>query len=226
MRFATSSGTMTATASVLLRVSRSVLVGLAFCFLFEGCGSAGTTDTESVFGLRFGTAPAWMEAYCHKAADDLGYPVLCPRALPPLIDIVPCRGPAPAEVLWGKYCSDYVLDALFRGPPGYEGFGVRTVGHLAIWTISTSSGMWHGGFFGCPSTPIRGPFDDISGHKGLWWACPMTSAGANLNSGHVGFEWISADVVYGVSLHGITDVNRRIVRELVAGRLDLVGPES
>jgi tryptophan synthase alpha subunit len=41
----------------------------------------------------------------------------------------------------------------------------------------------------------------------------------------VAFQWFADGVIYGVSVHGITDVNRRIVRELL-DNLDLVGPQS
>ena len=82
-------------------------------------------------------APKWMDAYCHKAADDLGYAVLCPRRLPRVLDIIPCRGPAPAEELWGKYCFDYVLDSLFSGPPGTTARLPRT-GAQVTWRFGRS----------------------------------------------------------------------------------------
>ena len=48
---------------------------------------------------------------------------------------------------------------------------------------------------------------------------------SNLNSGHVAFQWFADGVIYGVSVHGITDVNRRMIRELL-DYLVLVGPRS
>ena len=179
----------------------------------------------TVEGLRLQAPPAWMAGYCHKAANDLGYPVLCPQALPPLVDIVPCRGPAPAEVLWGRYCVDYVLDALFRGPPGYQGPFGNSVGHLALWTVSTSSDFWHGGFFGCPGGGQRRKPERIDEHEGYWWSCPATSGGANLNSGHIGFQWLVGNLVSGMSVHGLTEVNQQMVRELL-GRVEEVRPAS
>jgi hypothetical protein len=41
----------------------------------------------------------------------------------------------------------------------------------------------------------------------------------------VAFQWRADRVIYGVSVHGVTEVNRQIVRELL-GNLDLVGPQS
>jgi hypothetical protein len=176
--------------------------------------------------MRLERAPKWMDGYCHKAANDLGYAVLCPLKLPSLIDIVPCRGPAPEEELWGKFCFDYVLDMLFNGPPGYQGpFPAnRTAGHLALWTIAPSSDMYQGGLFGCPGGGRKQP-GRLRGHSGYWWVCPATGGGANLNSGHVAFQWSAGGLIYGLSVHGITDVNREIVRTLV-DQLDLVGPRS
>ena len=179
-----------------------------------------------VVGLRLEPVPRWMEGYCHKAADDLGYAVLCPVRLPRWYDLLPCRGPAPKNELWGKYCFDYVLDSVFKGPPGYHGpFAAnRRTGHLAIWTIAPSSDMYRGGLFGCPEGGLRQAPVRLRAHSGHWWACPATRV-ANLNSGHVAFQWFAHGLIYGLSVHGITGLNRRIVRELL-DNLDLVGPQS
>lgn len=167
-----------------------------------------------------------MDGYCHKAADDLGYAVLCPRGLPRLLDLIPCRGPAPEEELWGKYCFDYVLDVLFTGPPGYRG-PFRTAprtGHLALWAIGPDSDFYREGqLFGCPGGGDRAQPDRVAGHSGSWWECPATPAGANLNSGHVAFQWRAGRVVYGLSLHRISEINRQFVRVLLE-HVDLVGP--
>jgi hypothetical protein len=214
--------------------TRSVCVvraacALALCALLvvpacRDAPSAGQTEpgnTSSDVFLR--PVPKWMEGYCHRAADDLGFPVLCPRRMPRLIDIVPCKGPAPREELWGKYCYDYVLDALFRGPPGYRGPFGGTAGHLAIWTIGPGSDFHPGeGLFACPGGGLREESERVGGHEGSWWRCPHTTA-ANVNSGHIAFQWRSDDVVYGLSVHGLTGESRRIVRVL-AGQLQLVGP--
>jgi hypothetical protein len=211
------------------------LAALAFCglLLLTACEDRSPTKggTHKSIGtlvadLRLEPVPRWMEGYCHKAADDLGYAVLCPMRLPSRYDLLPCRGPTPKNELWGKYCFDYVLDSVFKGPPGYHGpFAAnRRAGHLAIWTIAPSSDMYQGGLLGCPEGGLRKESARFRGHSGHWWACPATRV-ADLNSGHVAFQWFATGVVYGVSVHGINDVNRRIVRELL-DHLDLVGPQS
>jgi hypothetical protein len=169
--------------------------------------------------------PKWMDGYCHKATDDLRYAVLCPRRLPRVLDIIPCRGPAPAEELWGKYCFDFVLDALFTGPPGYEGpFATnRRTGHLAVWAIGADSDFYpDDGLFACPGGGRREEPELIAGHSGYWWTCPETKA-ANVNSGHVAFQWSMGDVVLGTSVHGMTAENRKLVRELLF-ESELVSP--
>lgn len=176
--------------------------------------------------MRLESPPKWMEGYCHKAADDLGYAVLCPRKLVSPMDIMPCRGPAPRNELWGKYCFDWVLDSLFEGPPRYHGpfYTNRRVGHLAIWSIAPSSDMYQGGLFGCPGGGKRKQAGRLAGHSGHWWDCPASRA-SDLNSGHVAFQWTANGKIYGFSVHGIDRVNAQIVRRL-ATLLDLVRPRS
>jgi hypothetical protein len=117
--------------------------------------------------MQLEPAPRWMEGYCHKAADDLGYGVLCPVRLPSLYDIVPCKGPAPKEEPWGKYCLDYVLDSVSRGrrlPRPIQRYEPRA-GHLAIWTIAPTSDMYQGGLFGCPGGGLRKESARLRGHS-------------------------------------------------------------
>jgi hypothetical protein len=82
--------------------------------------------------------------------------------------------------------------------------------------------MYEGGLFGCPGGGLRGSPAGLLEHAGNWWSCAASRA-ADLNSGHVAFQWSANGVIYGVSVHGNTHVNRRIVRELL-DNLELVGP--
>lgn len=190
--------------------------------LAAGSDEEGPADVASpphaprTASLQLERAPRWLGPYCRKAAADLGYAVLCPRRLPHPIGVIPCRGPAPEEELWGEYCFDYVLDVLFRGPRGYRGpfRADRRTGHLALWTIGPESDFYPDGLFACPGGGRRGPTDRLAGHKGFWWTCSAGEA-ANLNSGHVAFQWAAGDLVYGASIHGSRETDRELVRRLV-----------
>ena len=169
-----------------------------------------------------------MDGYCHKAADVLGYPVVCPRRFPPPLTVIPCGGPDPEAERWTEHCHDYVLDVIFKGPPGYRGpfRAAPRTGHLALWAIGPGSDFYREGqLFGCPGGGGRGQPDRVAGHSGSWWECPATPAGANLNSGHVAFQWRAGRVYYGLSLHRISEVNRQFVRVLLQ-QVDLVEPRA
>ena len=212
-----------------------VAPALAFCLLaLAACEGSSDGEPAATFPkpsessysaeLRFQPTTGWMPGYCRKAANDLGYAVLCPTLLPHPIEIIPCYGPAPEEELWGEYCFDDVLDVLFTGPPGFRGpfrFNRRT-GHMAMWAIGPGSDFYPHGLFACPEGGERKQPDRIAGYGGEWWICPATKT-ANLNSGHVAFQWLTNDVVYEVGVHRVTDVGRQIVRAEIM-TLDLVIP--
>jgi hypothetical protein len=44
-----------------------------------------------------------------------------------------------------------------------------------------------------------------------------------LEQRHVAFQWFADGVIYGVSVHGISPINRRIIRELL-DHLELADP--
>jgi hypothetical protein len=190
-------------------------------------GDVGTPSSEhAAVALPLRKAPAWIDRYCHEAADDLGYPVICPRRLPRPLTIISCEGPDPKSPRWTDHCFDYVLDVLFRGAPGYRGpfWTAPRTGHLAVWAIGPHSQFNRGGqLVGCPGGGRRAQPERLLGNSGFWWECPTSPAGANLNSGHVAFQWRAGGVVYGLSLHRISEVNRQFVRVLLE-HADLVLP--
>jgi hypothetical protein len=203
---------------------RAAVRMLVVCLvLASSCDGGGPADTVSptvpapeAASVRLERSPRWLGPYCGKAVADLGYGVLCPRRLPHPIEIIPCVGPSPEEELWGEYCFDFVLDVLFRGPPGYQGSlapNART-GHLAIWTIGPESDFYPDGLFACPGGGRRGRPDRLAGYDGAWWTCPADAA-ANLNSGHVAFQWAAGQIVHGASVHGSRESDRELVRRLV-----------
>jgi hypothetical protein len=86
------------------------------------------------------------------------------------------------------------------------------------------SWFWWAALFGCPEGGRRKESARLRGHAGHWLACPATRV-TDLNSGHVAFQWLADGLIYGLSVHGITEVNRKIVGELL-DNLDLVGAQS
>jgi hypothetical protein len=95
-----------------------------------------------------------------------------------------------------------------------------------MWVIGPDSQFnRQGQLVGCPGGGEQGSPDRLVGHPGSWWECPDSPSGANLNSGHVAFQWRVGGVAYGLSLHGITEINRGLLRQL-SGTVTLVGPRA
>jgi len=197
-------------------VARRALV-LTLVLLASSCGGGGG-------GVRLVSPPDWMNRYCLKAARSLGYAVLCPTKVPQRPDMTPCRGRAPKNELWDpRDCHQYVLDGLFTGPSSYRGPFGNSVGHLALWTVRKGSDFDTSGLFGCPGGGIRRGDATVAAFKGTWWFCPHRSA--NLQSGHIAFQWLRHGLKYGVSVHRNTATNRRLVESLVQS-VRLVGRGS
>lgn len=195
-----------------------VAIALVLLVLGSSCGAHSRRQE-----VRLVAAPPWMKGYCRKAARDLGYSVLCPTKVPQQPDLVPCRGRAPKLELWDpKDCHQYVLDGLFTGPTAYRGPFGNSVGHFALWTVRRGSDFDTPGLFGCPTRSLRRGRATIQGIHGTWWYCPHRSA--NLNSGHIAFQWEHGGLKYGVSVHGDTATNRRLVEALLH-ELRLVEPQ-
>jgi hypothetical protein len=52
---------------------------------------------------------------------------------------------------------------------------------------------------------------------------PGRSGAANVNGGHIAFQWRVGSLIYGLSAHGMSEVNRRLVAR-VLDQADLVEP--
>lgn len=142
---------------------------LALCafFLLTACENrsptsgvrVGSAEGAMAAPMRLERVPMWMAGYCRKAANDLGYAVLCPRKLPRLIVHRRVQRARSEGGVVGQVLLRLRPDILFRGPPGYHGpFSSNpSAGHLAIWTIAPTSAMYHGGLFAAPEE------DDESG---------------------------------------------------------------
>jgi hypothetical protein len=111
----------------------------------------------------------------------------------------------------------FVLEGNFNGPPGYVGVEGRG-GHL--WFFAALA-LRAGAFLCCGARKTSASFA-VRGHRASWLVYP---SGSELNSGHVVLEWREGGIVYAVSLHGHSELNRRL-DALLAERLQMVAPRS
>jgi len=151
---------------------------------------------------------------CQAGAQALGFPVPCPGLVPfgwaQASQCTPCRG-------------IFVLEGGFPGPPGYVGLETdKGRGHLNVWAVPFRSfGPGKPGYEGCPEGVVDGS-ESVQEATALWITCPT---GSGLDSGHIILQWLSHGVFYAVSLHGQTDLNRRLDLA-IAGHLEMLGPPS
>lgn len=95
-----------------------------------------------------------------------------------------------------------MLEGNFVGPPGYAGSG-EGAGHL--WFLAFRATRSKLGECERPRR-LRGRVV-VVGTRARWLACPP---GSELNSGHVLLEWRLRGVVYAVSVHRVSPLNRRL----------------
>lgn len=154
-----------------------------------------------------------LAASCRRAARIARIPVPCPTLVPvPANSVGGCVGVGSC-VGHGLF----VLEGSFNGPPGYAGAEGRG-GHLWFFGALPSNAReieCCGGRRVAASVSVRG-------HRASWLEYP---SGSTLNSGHVLLEWRESGVVYAVSLHGHSLLNRQLDR-ILAGRLRMVVPGS
>jgi hypothetical protein len=133
---------------------------------------------------------------------------------------VPCPSLLPTGSTLGAACAPchgyFGLTFYFTGPPGYVGVpsseaGQPGSGHLNVWAIpiALNSGP-NGGLVGCAGSKIGRA--RAFGHPAVWMVCPT---GSEIDSGHVVLGWRSRGIAFGVSLHGDTALNRRLVLAVV-----------
>ncbi len=165
---------------------------------------------REIDGVYLIAAPAGVHAYCKRAAQRFKRTILCPRLLPASLTPGTCEGPG------CFFRGRFIIDGNFPAPSNYVGLG-RGGGHLSIW--SGPAVLLREGDLGCPWARARTPVT-FSGRRAEWIACPTGSA---VNSGHVILQWQQQGVVTGVSLHGHTALNKRLVIT-IAANLQPVSP--
>jgi hypothetical protein len=77
---------------------------------------------------------------------------------------------------------------------------------MNIWAMPATERRIFGG--DCPGTrPAPGTLR-VQGHVARFVDCP---SGSGLDGGHVVLEWRAGAIAYGVSAHGHSEINRRLV---------------
>jgi hypothetical protein len=140
---------------------------------------------------------------CRMAAREIMRPVACPGMLPSGGSLIPTiEGDA----------------ALFEGgfpiPPGHD---PESETHL--WVVTAPSQDRDSQR--CTDVLSRRRAR-VRGRPATWISC---GEGAELHGGHVILRWIEQGAAYAVSLHGVTETNRRIVR-VIADSARLVDADA
>lgn len=194
------------------------LAGLVLLVLAVAACSSGAESSQqasvSVASIDEGSSVelvptgADLRAGCRRAADLLGFRVPCPTRLP--------RASVPTRCEVPPAFRDSEADPK-EGCALGEGFLLEPsgIGHLVIQGERGAFQADCGG---------RGPDPRVTvqGHEAFLIDCPDT---AGLHGGHVLLRWAEEGTFVIVSLHGHTELNRRLVQEIGAG-IELVGPDE
>jgi hypothetical protein len=152
-----------------------------------------------------------LHSYCRRAARVAGFPVPCPTLVPvPANSVGGCAG---LRRCVGR--GIFVLEGNFNGPPGYVGNEGRA-GHL--WFLAAVASK--ASEIECCGSKRTAASSTVRGHPAAWLEYPR---GSELNSGHVVLEWRERGIVYAVSLHGRSELNRQL-DALLAARIQMIAP--
>jgi hypothetical protein len=182
--------------------------------------SVVSTTTANVGNVALVKPRSEISTYCQEAADRLDRPILCPSLLP--------ADPYFPEYELCRVClrqGNFLIDRVFQGSPSYVGMpsadgSASDVGHLNIWSTPRETLDTVG--LGCTRGGRPSGTIDLNGTIARWIACP---AGRNppQDSGHIVLQWSAAGIVYAVSLHADTPLNRSLAL-FIAKHLVLVEP--
>lgn len=152
---------------------------------------------------------AELRSDCLHAAELLGFPVPCPTLLPEAVDVVRCEVP-------GDFAYSNVTPK--EGCALGEGFILApntNVPHLMILGAREEARS------DC-SNSLPHVSASVQGHRAVMIDCPST---AGLVADHVLLTWSLEGIAFGVTAHGHTAANRKVVQD-VADAVQLVKPEA
>jgi hypothetical protein len=141
-----------------------------------------------------------LETRCRAAAVKLGLAVPCPTLIP---------SSATQQLNFGH--GTFVIEVDFSGPPGYVGIEGSPGNHLFVQAYAHARRFFRDPCLN-PANSTPGPV--VHGATTGFIDCPE---GSSMNSGHAVLVWQRSDVLYAVSVHGHTAVNRRIDLAIARG---------
>jgi hypothetical protein len=207
----------------LLAVALSAWLATACSVPLGGGPSSGLR----VSGVLLVTADPSLRASCVRAAAAGGFEVPCPRLViehraavgegcpqEPFSPNRDCLEDSAAGNPNLPHVRDSFVylqnDLVLGGALHLLVFGVKRDSRLRPFRASCAE-----------AAESTSPGPDLSGLAASWVECAGEVSG--MNSGHVLLRWTRGDVVYAVSLHGHTQVNRD-VELAIAQNIEYVGP--
>jgi hypothetical protein len=176
------------------------ICALATLVISAGVGRASAEQPATrpvVAGIPLSVPPGQVVAECGRAARALPFAVFCPAWLPAHWSAF--GGGCPKHG-----CPWFTMTGYFPGPTGYVGDRPRS-GHLNVWELPRGDLALAG--VGCPGVASAGRVT-VDHHVAHWFPCPAASG---LDGGHALLQWVVHGIAYGVSAHGWSARNRRLV---------------
>ena len=206
-------------------IAVGLIAGFAIACSALPLGNAQSSEIR-VSGVLLVAADPALRAACVRAAHAGGFEVPCPRL------VIEHRG-ATAESCPQELLSP-LRDCLEDSAPSDPKPHVRD-SFVYIQNDLVLDGALHLFVVGVKSDSLLRPFragcgdaiesissgPDLPGTGTTWVECAGDISG--MNSGHVILRWSRGDVIYAVSLHGHTQVNRD-VELAIARNIEYVGP--
>ena len=210
---------------------RRLVTGLLLGGLvLAGCADETTgTAPRLEGGISLAEAHPTLVKQCAEAADRLGFPVPCPRWIPPTADGLPYKCETDCVGAAGEAATPtfFLNIEEFSAPQDYVGTCLGA-GHVVIGARRHAD------------SPPRPCFDgeriaqpETSGHAVSVYECPARSErlqreimhGEGAHVDHLLFAWTRHGIDYVVSAHGHTNANRELLTRIVRS-IELVEPSS
>jgi hypothetical protein len=206
---------------------RVILAGLAVVVAAACAAPSLPTEITTphgavrVAGVLLVPAETSLEESCTRAAAAGGFTVPCPRLI---IQHRAALGEGcPTEdhpYAGGTDCLEDSAAGVPTAPSRRDTFtyvqnDIVLDGGLHLFIVGVRSDSRLASFrTGCVGSERSEPGPALEGLSTTWIECPD---GSSMNSGHVLLRWAKGDVIYAVSLHGHTSVNREVELAIARG---------